>query len=221
MTMSDEPTQDLLRAEVEARLGAGADPGAAPAMQAYMKTQMPFRGVKSPRRKPVERALRDVFRPASQGEYEGRVRAVWTMPHREDKYVAIALACAWRRFVRGESLPLYESMIREGAWWDLVDEIAVHLVGELVRKEPDRLLPTLDHYAVDDDLWIRRTALIAQLRCKAHTDTERLGRYCLALSGGGGPSSARRLAGRCESMPRPTPTGSAHSWPIMATSSAV
>ena len=177
------PRQIALRSAVETQLGAVANPEVAPAMQAYMKTTMPFRGVKSPHRKPVERALRDAFRPTSREEYEGSVRAVWAMPHREDKYTAIFLARAWRKFVSADSLDLYESLLREGAWWDFVDEVAVHLVGELVRKDPATMLPVLDRYVADEDLWVRRTALIAQLRCKASTDTERLRRYCLTLAG--------------------------------------
>jgi 3-methyladenine DNA glycosylase AlkD len=176
------PDQAALRAAVESQLDAVADAEAAPAMQAYMKTEMPFRGVRSPARKPVVRALRDAHRPKSQGAYAGLIRAVWDMPHREDKYVALGLARAWKKFVGLESLPLYEAMVREGAWWDFVDEIATHLIGRLVVTQRETMLPVLDRFVADEDMWIRRVGLLAQMPCKAQTDSERLARYCRLLA---------------------------------------
>jgi 3-methyladenine DNA glycosylase AlkD len=65
------------------------------------------------------------------------------------------------------ALPMYEELIVTGAWWDLVDEVATRLVGELE-------LGFLRSWAVDPDLWKRRTAIIAQITRKDRTDAELL-----------------------------------------------
>ena len=70
------------------------------------------------------------------------------------------------------------AMIREGAWWDFVDAIAAHLVGEAVIKDPHRGFALMDQWIDDPDMWIRRSAIICQLTLKERTDQERLFDYC-------------------------------------------
>ena len=78
------------------------------------------------------------------------------------------------------SLPLIERMIREGAWWDFVDEIASNVIGGMLKRQPENMWPVLDRYIEDDDMWIRRTAILAQLKFKQETDFEKLASYCEA-----------------------------------------
>ena len=44
----------------------------------------------------------------------------------------------------------------------------------MVRKHPDQIVPLMDKWIVSEDMWLRRTAIIHQLRYKADTDTDRL-----------------------------------------------
>ena len=69
----------------------------------------------------------------TRAQYEQAVTALWEQPHREEKYTAIALARDYPDLITMSSVPLYKRMIREGAWWDLVDEIAAHLIGHVLR----------------------------------------------------------------------------------------
>jgi 3-methyladenine DNA glycosylase AlkD len=61
-----------------------------------------------------------------------------------------------------------------GAWWDLVDTIASHHVREILERFPGEVTPLLERWAVDDDLWLRRTAMLSQLGRKSATDVELL-----------------------------------------------
>ena len=104
-------------------------------------------------------------------------------PSRANPLIAtIAIARAWRAHITAESLPLYLHMVRDGAWWDLVDEIASHLIGEVWLKERAVVEPLADTWVEDEHLWIRRVAIIGQLRHKEHTDADRLFRYCASLA---------------------------------------
>ena len=62
------------------------------------------------------------------------------------------------------------------SWWDTVDGIAP-CVGELVRQDPS-LAATMDLWIGDQDMWLRRIAILYQLRYKAATDADRLFSYC-------------------------------------------
>ncbi len=167
---------------VTTALEAAGDPQRAGPMAAYMKTDMPFFGVQKADRVPIVREMKQRFAAASRADYERAVSALWRLPHREEKYLALAMARADRAFVVPASLPLYERMIREGAWWDLVNEIAVHLVGRVLADHPGDTWPVIDRFIADPHLWIRRTAIICQLQQRERTDEARLFRYCLACA---------------------------------------
>jgi 3-methyladenine DNA glycosylase AlkD len=176
-----QDTEEVV-AEVARRLRDAGDADDAEKMAAYMKTDMPFYGVKA---KPRDKIMRDAVADLdvdTRDEYIELVTAFWNQPHREEKYIAVRLARRYRRFIDTESLPLYEQMIREGAWWDFVDEIAAHLVGRVLEESPDVVWPTLDTWIADKDLWIRRAAMLAQLRLGEKTDESKLFDYALRLA---------------------------------------
>ena len=159
-------------------LEAIADPERAAQMAAYLKTDMPFYGVSSPNRKPIARHIVKEYRPSSQSEYEQAVRALWNRPTREEKYLALDYAMAQRDFIGLDSMDLYESLVREGQWWDLVDGIASHLVGGAFQRHRAAVTPMMKRWVDDDDMWIRRTAILSQLRHTDDTDEQLLFDFC-------------------------------------------
>ena len=177
--LSMATSADLLAAFVSAQFRTLANPENAGPMAAYMKTSMPFYGVKKPDRLPVYREMKKRFAPATRREYEAGVKALWRRPHREEKYAAIVFARQFDTFISVESLPLYEQLVREGAWWDLVDDIAIHLVGRAQLKQRSRVRPVVRRWIEDEHLWIRRTALLSQNRHKDETDQRQLFTHCL------------------------------------------
>lgn len=165
---------------ISVSLAEQGSPTRAKQMAAYMKTDMPFYGVQAGARDKILRAVLPQIQVASHQDYKRLVLTLWNRPHREEKYIAVRIARRFRRFIDTPALPLYEHIIRQGAWWDLVDEAASHLVGGVLARKPEQTWPVLDAWIQDEDMWIRRTALIAQLRHKEQTDEERLFAYCLA-----------------------------------------
>jgi 3-methyladenine DNA glycosylase AlkD len=174
---------DQLADFVSAEFRALADPQNAGPMAAYLKTTMPFYGIQKPARVPVYREVRKRFAPSSRREYESGVRALWRLPHREEKYAAIQFARQNDAFVGADSLPLYERLVREGAWWDLVDEIATKLVGRALLKQHSEVRPAMRLWINDEDLWIRRTALLSQIGHKRLTDQRQLFGHCRRRAG--------------------------------------
>ncbi len=164
--------------EVRRRIAAAADPSRAPRMQTYMKSSMPFRGVSSV---PLRAICRDVFgghRIEGRDAWEAAVRRLWDgAEFREERYAALALA-GHRYYVAHQdptTLDLYRHLVVTGAWWDYVDVIASHRVGDVLRAHPGEVAPVLRAWARDEDLWVRRAAVLAQLGSKAGTDTDLLG----------------------------------------------
>jgi len=173
---------DLVRF-VEQSLAACANQRKAVEMAAYMKTALPFYGVPQPGREAILREIKTRFTPSLSRDYERAVLSLWRLEHREEKYLALAVAQTYPDFIRPQSLPLYERIIREGAWWDFVDEIAGRILGPLLLNYPGQVWPLIDRWIDDEALWIRRAAILCQLKHKHRTDHVRLFRYCLARAG--------------------------------------
>lgn len=165
---------------VQRGLAAAADPDKAEPMAVYMKTEMPFYGVQKKGRIPVVRELTASCPPSDRSGYQDMVLTLWGLPHREEKYVAIAYARTFDEWVDASSLPLYQRLVVEGAWWDFVDEIAIKLVGRALHKERQQTEPQVRAWIIDEDMWLRRTSILSQIGHKADTDTALLADACTA-----------------------------------------
>ena len=166
------------RSYAAAALAVAADPAKASGMQAYMKTDMPFYGVQKPFRVVILRQLVRDFPPADREEYEELVLGLWDLHHREEKYLALGVARHFGEHVTPSSLPLYRRLIVEGAWWDFVDEVATKLIRRLIVEHPDQTWPMVDKWIDDEDMWLRRTAILCQIGARERTDTGRLFAFC-------------------------------------------
>ena len=163
---------------VREALSNNADPVKAVGMQAYMKTAMPFYGVQNPDRRLIIRELKKRFAPGTHDEYLAMASALWELPHREEKYLAQAVATAFSEYVVPQSLPLYRRFIVEGQWWDFVDETATHMIRPLVITYSDATWPEVDGWNASADMWLRRASIICQIGAKDRTDSARLFRFC-------------------------------------------
>jgi 3-methyladenine DNA glycosylase AlkD len=172
MTHSNAAGKPLTMLVREA-LEAVAEPSSAPAMQAYMKSAMPYLGVSTvPRRAALKLVFAGLDWPDS-ARWQADVLALWRgATHREERYAAIELAAAKaaRRFQRIDALPMYEEMIVTGAWWDYVDEIAGNRLWDLLRNDRAAMSETMLAWSTDADMWKRRSAILCQLPAKRETD---------------------------------------------------
>ena len=150
---------------ISQRLEALADPVKAAQMAAYMKTQAPFWGVQAPERDAILRevCLEGLAPLTCAAQVIEVVEALWSKPHREERALAVRLLRRQVRRFDAADLPWIEGVIRRGAWWDTVDELAAHVVGPLVARDPDAGWPVMDAWIMDEDKWVCRAALLCQL----------------------------------------------------------
>ena len=146
-------------------------------MQAYMKSAMPYLGIQATPLRKIARAVFSAHILATFPEWRDTVLELWRgARYREERYLAIELAgySAYRKFRTLDALPMYEERITSGAWWDYVDSIASHRLGELLRLYPAEMRRVLRKWARSDDMWKRRSAILAQLGFNAATDLKLL-----------------------------------------------
>jgi 3-methyladenine DNA glycosylase AlkD len=158
---------------VLAELRAAADAPRAPAMQAYMKSAMPYLGVSAVPLRQVCKALFAGLSWPDSAAWQRDILAVWRgAEFREERYAAIELTGvkAGRMFQRIDALPMYHEMIVSGAWWDYVDPIAGQRLWSLLQNDRTAMKKAMLAWSRDDNLWKRRSAIICQLRAKKETD---------------------------------------------------
>ncbi|MBV1778281.1 DNA alkylation repair protein [Paeniglutamicibacter sp. ABSL32-1] len=157
--------------------------GKAAAAQAYMKTTQPFLGVPLPEVRRVARELARDAGAASAADRLALATGLWSnATHREHWYAAQEVCAAAPCRGRLEFLPLYERMVTEGAWWDIVDGCS-RRYGELLRAHPETIAPMMRQWSRDANPWKRRQSMICQLHLGAGTDTALLDEALLANLG--------------------------------------
>ncbi|MGE5291820.1 MAG: DNA alkylation repair protein [Micromonosporaceae bacterium] len=173
-------TDPELIAEIRDALDRHADPVKAPAMQAYMKSDMPFRGVQTQLRRKLFAAAFGAHPQPSFTAWRDTALRLWReAQYREERYAAVELTGlrAYSAYQRLDAVAMYEEMIVSGAWWDYVDEIAIRRIGPMLRSGGTtgatvrRLMLA---WSRDPDPWKRRTAIICQIGSKSDTDLDLL-----------------------------------------------
>ena len=164
---------------VQRRLSELAVAEDAAAMQAYMKDKQPYYGVKRPLRRQIEKELYARFPPADADAWQSTILALWDLPHREERYIAIEYALRFKTFHTPDALDLGFRLVQEGAWWDLVDAVAINFVGAIHRRHREAVQPRIASQIDSEDMWLRRTAILSQLKHRTETDEALLFRLCL------------------------------------------
>ncbi|MCA1065551.1 DNA alkylation repair protein [Rossellomorea sp. AcN35-11] len=145
------------------------------AMEAYMRNQFRFFGIKTPERTALLREfLKGQGKPTIE-ELPDIIRSLWSEPQRECQYIALSLLDKQARFLTKEHLPLMEKLITVKSWWDTIDHIASNHVGKIYQTEEDDTY--LEKWIRSDHMWLNRTAILYQLKYKEKTDQERMFKY--------------------------------------------
>jgi len=143
-------------------------------MATYMKGHFPYLGIKSPLRKEL---LKEHFAEYALPEPEQLFEEVWklyNLPEREYQYAAIALIEKMKKYLTLEDFPTLLEFIETKSWWDSVDSIAPHFVGQLVKMDREYGEKIMLEWSQSDNMWTNRSAILHQLKFKQQTDVELL-----------------------------------------------
>jgi 3-methyladenine DNA glycosylase AlkD len=163
--------------ELEARLRALGTAERAEREQRYLKSDLQHLGATVWQIDREVKAFAAQRPELSHDELLALVEALWAEPVHERRMAAVMLLEAYPLLVAPTDLPLLERLVRESRTWAYVDGLAANVLGELLVRSP-RTAPKLDRWANDSDFWVRRSALLAQIRpLKQGRSFARFGRY--------------------------------------------
>jgi 3-methyladenine DNA glycosylase AlkD len=143
----------------------------------YMKHQFSFFGISAPERRALGKEIFKKHPISDYMELKQKVEYLWKQKEREFQYTACDLLEKYKLLWKPQIIGLFEMMIRSKSWWDTVDQIATKLVGPFLLLNP-KCVSRMDDWIEDENMWIRRTALLFQARYKDATDSKRLFAYC-------------------------------------------
>lgn len=177
------PTVQTVVRAIEEALRPLANAQEAVPMRAYMLDQFAFLGIRAT---PRRQALRGLPRLSVWGQVEwlALAEALWRLPEREFRYVAIDMLARHHKRLDVHALPRILQLVQTDSWWDTVDGLA-GVVGDILLRErlkQPKVQTHMDVCLTHPHLWVRRVAMLHQLGWKSQTDQQRLFRYALTLA---------------------------------------
>ncbi|MFD2045779.1 DNA alkylation repair protein [Ornithinibacillus salinisoli] len=148
-------------------------------MEKYMKNHFPFLGIKTPTRREVTKAFfqeSGILKEDFQPEF---VIKLWEQREREYQNIALDYIERSLKKVEKSHLPLMEQLITTKPWWDTVDMLAQKPVGKIATEFPEVVEDTIEQWAIGENMWLRRSAILYQLKYKERTNEEKLSLYII------------------------------------------
>ena len=152
-------------------------------MAKYMKGKFPFFGIKGPVRKEITKAFVSKNGLPLKDHFDEFIHGIWEIPHRELHYTGMEIAEKYKKQFIAKDIYWMEFMIVNQSWWDTVDFIATHLVGNLFKMFPDLIPEWNNRWISSENMWLRRTAILFQLKYKEKTDKDLLYSNIIECSG--------------------------------------
>lgn len=127
------------------------------------------------------------FRGMSSDEVTALASELWGVPVFERRLAAVVLLQSNVALLDNSDLTRIEGFLRDGRVRSLVDPLAIDVVGPLIERLDDlgrsRAQVALDRWVGENNVWLRRAAILAPLRAlrSGNGDPERFARAARAL----------------------------------------
>ncbi len=144
-------------------------------MKKYMKNLFDFFGIKAPGRKDLTKIYFAMNGLPEKNELADIVKDLWSLEQREYQYFGMELLNKFSRELEINDVPLLEFLITNKSWWDTVDYLAANPVGTLFASNKILKEKISNYWNDSENMWLKRTAIIFQLKYKSNTDVKLLG----------------------------------------------
>lgn len=138
-------------------------------MSKYMRNQFPFLGVPRPERSFL---YKKYYRNLGMSVDWDYVDVCFSQEEREYQYLAIDYLNLLKELLNIDDLKKIYDLIKKKSWWDSVDGFP-RIVGEIIKSDESGKVIMLA-WSTDQNIWIRRVAILHQLLFKEFTDTKLL-----------------------------------------------
>jgi 3-methyladenine DNA glycosylase AlkD len=142
----------------------------------YMRNRVPFFGMKSP---VWEAHLKSFILDNGKIEINDAIKFAencFEYPEREMHHSGLFFLRKYAHKLKSSDIPKIKALIIKGDWWDTTDSIAPTVVGGILKSDL-KARDSMNQWILDQNFWIRRSALIFQLKYGNELDFEKLKNY--------------------------------------------
>ena len=143
-------------------------------MKSYLKHRFDLYGIRAPQRKQFFKGFWANHKEELKANWQDITTWMWDQDYRDYHYLAMDIIGNIEKTLSKEDLPLIEKFIVNHSWWDTVDFLASHGVGQILKHDETFQMEIADRYMKSDNMWLQRTAIVFQLFYKKATNQDLL-----------------------------------------------
>jgi 3-methyladenine DNA glycosylase AlkD len=130
--------------------------------KAYLYSDLKHYGLSVPQRDNYFKQHKNEVMLLTKKEALGLVGLLWSQPSHEERSMALYVLDAHKDKLTSGDMPLIEKLMRESDGWALLDSLIIPIMPVILKKD-EKAYRYLTKWIKDDDFWVRRSALLAQL----------------------------------------------------------
>lgn len=153
-------------------------------VKAYLKDHFECYGLQAKPRREIFKVLWIDHKEFIKENWKPLVLALWKKKEREFHYAAMDILSKVEKKLEPDDIDTIEYLITHNSWWDTVDFLASHCIGQILKKDKELMYDKADEYIKSDNMWLQRTGIIFQLFYKKETDKDLLFAQLTSAMGG-------------------------------------
>lgn len=131
--------------------------------KAYLYSELKHYGVSVWDRRKFFKIYEEELSSLSKNEVLKMVKFYWTKPSHEERSLALSILNLHKDKLTLKDMPLIEKLMRESKGWAFLDSLIIPIMPVMFEKDPQEAYEYLKKWIKDDDFWVRRSALLAQV----------------------------------------------------------
>ncbi len=151
-----------------------ADAKIAAEQKAYLKDLFEFYGIKTPVRREITQPFMTKAHLPEKEEAFAIVKACWKQDEREFQMFGLDFFLKYTKKLEKKDISLIEWLVTHKSWWDTVDMLATKGAGDYFKKYPEKRNEYAIKWRTQENMWLRRVAILFQLKYKEKTDLKLL-----------------------------------------------
>lgn len=142
--------------------------------KAYLKDLFEFYGIKTPVRREITMPFMAREHLPSKNDALEIVKACWEQDEREFQQFGLDFFLKYTKKLEKKDISFLEWLVTHKSWWDTVDMLATKGAGDYFKKFPEDRYKYVKKWCSQDNMWLRRIAILFQLKYKKDTDLKLL-----------------------------------------------
>lgn len=140
----------------------------AESMEKYMQDKFIFLGIRGPKRTELYKKYFPAARKTKVIDWNF-IETCWNKEEREFQYAVVYYLKTMQKFLKKGDISKLKYLVVTKSWWDTVDLLS-KIVGDVVNRNKELKTLMLEWSKKENDIWLRRVAILHQLSFKENVD---------------------------------------------------